>query len=138
MLTEELLKKVKLIEMSTRRVINDVMTGNYRSHFKGQGMQFSEHRVYVPGDDVRHIDWKTSARTKEPLTKKFEEERELNVFLVIDVSGSGAFGSGVKIKAEAIAEISALLAYAANLTGPIKSNTYLIFNPSQETSCSRV
>lgn len=117
MLPEELLKKVRLIEIGTRRVIDDVLSGNYRSHFKGQGLQFSDHRQYVAGDDVRHIDWKASARTKEPLVKKYEEERELNVFLVIDLSNSGHFGSKTKLKSEAIAEIAAMLASAANLTG---------------------
>lgn len=117
MLPEELLKKVRLIEISTRRVIDDVLSGNYRSHFKGQGLQFSEHRLYVAGDDVRHIDWKASARTKEPLVKKYEEERELNVLLVIDLSDSGQFGSKTKLKSEVIAEIAAMLASAANTTG---------------------
>jgi uncharacterized protein (DUF58 family) len=98
-------------------VINDVMSGGYRSHFKGQGMQFSEHRVYVAGDDVRHIDWKVSARTKEPLVKKYEEERELNVFFVVDFSGSGQFGSKKTTKMEASAEIAALLATAAERSG---------------------
>jgi len=117
MLSEELRKKVKLIEVTTKRVIDDVMSGGYRSHFKGQGMQFSEHRVYVAGDDVRHIDWKVSARTREPLVKKFEEERELNVLFVVDFSGSGLFGSKKTTKTEASAEIAALLATAAERTG---------------------
>lgn len=117
MLSEELRKKVKQIEITTKRVIDDVMSGGYRSHFKGQGMQFSEHRVYVPGDDVRHIDWKVSARTKEPLVKKYEEERELNVFFVVDFSGSGLFGSKKTTKTEAGAEIAALLATAAERAG---------------------
>lgn len=116
-LSEELRRKVRLIEVTTKRVINDVMSGGYRSHFKGQGVQFSEHRVYVPGDDVRHIDWKVSARTKEPLVKKFEEERELNVLFVVDFSGSGLFGSRKATKGEASAEIAALLATAAEKTG---------------------
>lgn len=117
MLSEELRKKVKLIEITTKRVIDDVMSGGYRSHFKGQGMQFSEHRVYVAGDDVRHIDWKVSARTREPLVKKFEEERELNVLFVVDFSGSGGFGSKNTTKSEASAEIAALLATAAERIG---------------------
>jgi uncharacterized protein (DUF58 family) len=117
MLSEELRKKVKQIEITTKRVINDVMSGGYRSHFKGQGMQFSEHRVYVAGDDVRHIDWKASARTKEPLVKKYEEERELNVFFVVDFSGSGLFGSKKTTKTEASAEIAALLATVAERSG---------------------
>lgn len=117
MLSNELLKKVKQIEITTKRVIDDVMSGGYRTHFKGQGMQFSEHRVYVAGDDVRHIDWKVSARTKEPLVKKYEEERELNVFFVVDFSGSGLFGSKKTTKTEASAEIAALLATAAERAG---------------------
>ncbi len=75
MLPEELLRKVRLIEITTRKMVSDVMSGRYRTQFKGQGMQFSEHRLYVPGDDVRHIDWKVTARTREPMVKKFEEER---------------------------------------------------------------
>lgn len=117
MISPELQKKIKLIEISTRRILDDVMTGNYRSHFKGQGMQFAEHRTYVPGDDVRHIDWKVSARTRDVLVKKFEEERELNVFLVVDLSASGNFGSNEKLKIEAVAEIASMLAHAAAHTG---------------------
>ncbi len=117
MLSEELRKKVRQIEVTTKRVIDDVMSGGYRSHFKGQGMQFAEHRVYVAGDDVRHIDWKVSARSKETLVKKFEEERELNVLFVVDFSGSGLFGSKSHTKTEASAEIAALLATAAEQTG---------------------
>lgn len=93
------------------------MTGNYKSQFKGHGVQFSEHRVYTPGDDVRHIDWKVSARTRDLLIKKFEEERELTVLILVDVSKSGEFGSTTKTKSEAIAELSGILAYAATQTG---------------------
>src|SRR3954464_4478792 len=113
MLPEELVKKVRLIELTTRKVVNDVMSGQYRSHFKGHGVQFSEHRLYVPGDDVRHIDWKVSARTRDPLIKKFEEERELTVFLVVDVSGSESFGSGEKLKSEIAAENRGALSTSA-------------------------
>ncbi|NBU21707.1 DUF58 domain-containing protein, partial [bacterium] len=105
MLSKELLQKVRQIELSTRKAVDDVLSGQYRSHFKGQGVQFSEHRVYVPGDDVRHIDWKVSARTRDPLVKKFEEERELNVFLVIDVSQSEGFGSKDLLKSEVVAQV---------------------------------
>src|SRR3989338_4699481 len=98
MLPDELLKKVRRIEITTRKVVNDTMSGQYRSHFKGHGVQFSEHRQYVPGDDIRHIDWKVTARTRETLIKKFDEERELTVLLVADVSGSGQFGTGAKLK----------------------------------------
>jgi uncharacterized protein (DUF58 family) len=117
MLSEELLRKVRLIEITTRKVVDDVLTGQYRSHFKGHGVQFSEHRLYVPGDDVRHINWNVSARTRDPLIKKFDEEREVTVFLVVDVSGSKTFGSTSKLKSEIAAEIGGMLAYAASHTG---------------------
>jgi uncharacterized protein (DUF58 family) len=117
MLPDELIKKVRLIEITTRKMVDDVMSGSYRSSFKGQGVQFSEHRVYQPGDDVRHIDWKVSARSREPLLKKYEEERELTVFLVVDVSASESFGSARKLKSEMAAEIAGMLAYAAVHTG---------------------
>src|SRR3954451_16819071 len=112
MLPEELLRKVRLIELSTRKVVSDVVSGNYKSHFKGHGVQFSEHRVYVPGDDVRHIDWKVSARTRDPLIKKYDEEREVSVFLVVDLSASEGFGSSQKLKSELLAEVGGMLAYA--------------------------
>lgn len=117
MLPHELLSKVKRIEITTRKVVDDVLSGQFRSHFKGQGVQFSEHRPYVPGDDVRHINWNVSARTKDPLVKKFEEEREVSVFLVVDVSASEGFGSAGKLKSEMAAEIGGMLAYAASRTG---------------------
>ncbi len=117
MLPEELLRRVRQIEITTRKMVDDVMSGQYRTHFKGHGMQFSEHRIYVPGDDVRHIDWKVSARSREPVTKKYEEERELVVLLIVDISASGGFGSGKKLKAEVAAEIGGMLAYAASQTG---------------------
>ncbi len=117
MLSEEVLKKVRLIELSTRKVVDSLMSGQYRSNFKGHGVQFSEHRVYVAGDDVRHIDWKVSARSKEPLIKKYEEERELTVFLVVDVSGSQGFGSSKALKSQVAAQIGGMLAYAAIHTG---------------------
>ena len=117
MLPDELLKKVRRIEITTRKMVSDVMSGQYKSQFKGQGVQFSEHRVYVAGDDVRHIDWKVSARTRDPLIKKYEEERELTVLLVVDVSSSGSFGSTLRLKSEMAAEIAGMLAYAAIHTG---------------------
>ncbi len=117
MLSDELLKKVRLIEITTRKMVNESVSGNYKSSFKGQGVQFSEHRLYVPGDDVRHIDWKVSARTRDPLIKKYDEERELSVFLVVDVSGSKEFGSTRALKVEAAAEIGGMIAYAAIHTG---------------------
>lgn len=117
MLRDELLRKVRLIEITTRKVMDDVLTGRYKSHFKGQGVQFSEHRQYVPGDDVRHIDWKVSARNRDPLIKKFEEERELSVLLIVDVSLSGSFGSTNATKSEVAAEVAGMLAHAAVHTG---------------------
>ncbi|MBC7690374.1 MAG: DUF58 domain-containing protein [Methylotenera sp.] len=117
MLSEELRKKIRLIEISTRKLVDDAMSGQYKSHFKGQGVQFSEHRLYVPGDDVRHIDWKVSARSRDPLVKKYEEERELTVFLVVDVSASESFGSAEKTKSEVTAETAAMLASAAIHSG---------------------
>ena len=117
MLPEELLRKVRLIEISTRRKVDDLMSGAFKSSFKGSGVQFSEHRLYVPGDDVRHIDWKVSARSRDPLIKKFEEERELTVLLVVDISRSEGFGSGTKLKSEVLAEVAAMIAYAASRTG---------------------
>ena len=112
-----LLKKVKRIEIATRRMMNDFMSGGYKSHFKGQGVQFSEHRQYTPGDDIRHLDWKVSARSKEPLIKQYEEERELNVFIIADLSASVEFGSKNQTKKDLIAELSAMIAYAASNAG---------------------
>jgi len=117
MLPENLLHHVRRIEITTRKVVDDVLSGQYRSHFKGQGVQFSEHRPYVPGDDVRHINWNASARTRDPLIKKYDEERELTVFLIVDVSASAAFGSSQKLKSEMAAEMGGVLACAASHTG---------------------
>ncbi len=117
MLPDELIRKVRMIEITSRKRVDDVMSGNYKSQFKGQGMQFAEHRLYVPGDDVRHIDWKVSARSRDPLIKKYEEERELAVFLIVDVSGSNSFGSDRKLKSEAAAEIAGMLTWAALNSG---------------------
>jgi uncharacterized protein (DUF58 family) len=117
MLREEVRKKIKWIEISTRRLVEDVVSGQYRSHFKGSGLQFSEHRQYVPGDDVRHIDWKVSARSRDPLVKKYEEERELTVFVVADISASTEFGTQDRSTRERLAEMSAVLAHAANAAG---------------------
>ncbi len=117
MLSKELLLKVKLIEITTRKIVDDVLSGQYRTHFKGQGVQFSEHRLYVPGDDVRHINWNVSARTREPLVKKFDEEREVSVFIVVDISASHGFGSHAKLKSEIAAQVGGMLAYAASHAG---------------------
>jgi uncharacterized protein (DUF58 family) len=116
-MNEQILKKVRKIEIATRRMMNDFMTGGYKSHFKGQGVQFSEHRTYAPGDDIRHIDWKVSARSKEPLVKKYEEERELSVLIIADLSASQDFGSSKASKKEMVAELGAMIAYAASTSG---------------------
>jgi uncharacterized protein (DUF58 family) len=116
-ISDELLKKVKRIEINTRKKVTDLLTGNFKSQFKGQGMQFSEHRVYVAGDDVRHIDWKVTARSHNPVIKKYEEERELSVMLVIDCSGSEFFASQNATKSEVMAELAGMIAYAATLSG---------------------
>ena len=109
----ELLKKVKRIEISTRSVVNDVFSGEYHSVFKGRGMEFSEVREYQPGDDIRTIDWNVSARMGHPYVKIFEEERELTVMLLVDVSSSGNFGTTEQLKREVAAELSAVLAFSA-------------------------
>lgn len=113
----DLLKKVKRIEISTKKLMDEFMSGGYKSHFKGQGVQFSEHRTYASGDDIRHIDWKVSARSKEPLLKQYEEERELNVFIIADFSSSLEFGSKSQSKKELVTQLGSMIAYAANLSG---------------------
>jgi uncharacterized protein (DUF58 family) len=113
MLTEELAQAVKRVQVVTGRDVADVMAGAYLSVFKGRGMEFDEVRPYVPGDDVRSIDWNVTARTGEPFVKRFVEERELTVMLLVDVSGSQDFGSGRRSKLEAAVELSALLALSA-------------------------
>jgi uncharacterized protein (DUF58 family) len=113
MLDKEILKTVKRIEISTRSTINNVMAGAYHSSFKGNGMEFSEVREYVPGDDVRTIDWNVTARTGVPHIKKYIEERELTVMLVVDASSSADFGSGTQMKGQVMATLSALLSFAA-------------------------
>lgn len=111
--TRELLKKVRLIEIKTRGVVNQIFSGEYHSVFKGRGMEFSEVREYQFGDDIRTIDWNVSARFNHPFVKVFEEERELTVMLVVDVSRSGDFGTGKQMKNEIAAEICAVLAFSA-------------------------
>tara|TARA_B100000749_G_scaffold280887_2_gene280001 strand:+ start:57828 stop:58703 length:876 start_codon:yes stop_codon:yes gene_type:complete len=109
----EVLKKVKLLEISTRKLVNNLFTGEYHSAFKGQGMTFSEFREYVPGDDVRAISWPVTARTGKPYIKKFDEEREMTVMLAVDVSASGDYGSGPYFKGEIINHLAALLSFTA-------------------------
>ena len=113
MLSKDLLKKVRQIQIRTSHQVTEVMAGEYKSAFKGRGMEFDEVREYQPGDDVRNIDWNVTARTGKPYVKRFVEERELTVMLVVDASSSGAFGSTTKSKNEVAAEIAALLAYSA-------------------------
>lgn len=117
MLSPEILKQVRRIEISTRKWVDEALTGRFKSQFKGQGVAFSEHRQYVAGDDVRHIDWKVSARSREPLIKKYEEERELVVMLVVDLSASSQFGSKAASKQTVLAELAGLLATAAGRSG---------------------
>ncbi len=111
--TKELLKKVRKIEIKTRRLSDHVFGGEYHSTFKGRGMTFSEVRQYQFGDDVRAIDWNVTARYNEPFVKVFEEERELTMMLMVDVSGSELFGTTNQFKKEVITEISAILAFSA-------------------------
>ncbi len=113
MLSKEVLKTVSRIELSVRGTLDAVMTGAYHSSFKGNGMEFSEVREYVPGDDVRSIDWNVTARTGTPYVKKFVEERELTMLLMVDASSSSEFGSGLEMKGEVMATLTALLAFAA-------------------------
>ncbi len=113
MLTPEIIKKVKQIQIRTGRQVSDVLAGAYLSVFKGVGMEFDEVRPYVPGDDIRSIDWKVTARMGMPYIKRFVEERELTVLLVVDISPSLDFGSGERSKREAATELSALLAFSA-------------------------
>lgn len=109
----EVLKRVRRIEITTRRLVNDVFSGEYHSVFKGQGMEFDEVREYQAGDDIRSIDWNVTARMGAPYIKRFMEERELVVFFLLDVSASGRFGTVEKTKIDIAAEICALLAFSA-------------------------
>ena len=113
MVPKEILKKVRFIEISTRGLVNEVFSGEYHSVFKGRGMTFSEVREYQYGDDIRNIDWNVTARTGSPFVKIFEEERELTVMLMVDVSASGDFGTREQLKGELAVELSAVLAFSA-------------------------
>jgi uncharacterized protein (DUF58 family) len=113
MIPKEILKKVKRIEIATRGVVNEIFSGEYHSVFKGRGMEFSEVREYQIGDDIRTIDWNVSARMNHPYVKVFEEERELTVMLLVDVSSSGNFGTASQMKGEIAAELCAVLAFSA-------------------------
>ena len=111
--TSELLKKVRKIEIKTRGLSNQIFSGEYHSAFKGRGMAFSEVREYVAGDDIRAIDWNVTARLNHPFVKVFEEERELTVMLLVDVSGSGDFGTKTQFKRDMITELCAVLSFSA-------------------------
>lgn len=111
--TKELLKKVRKIEIKTRRLSNHIFGGEYHSTFKGRGMTFSEVRQYQFGDDVRTIDWNVTARYQEPFVKVFEEERELTMMLMVDISGSGFFGTKERFKKDMLIEIAATLAFSS-------------------------
>ena len=111
--TKELLKKVRKIEIKTRRLSDHIFSGEYHTSFKGRGMTFSEVRQYQFGDDVRAIDWNVTARYNEPYVKVFEEERELTMILMVDVSGSESFGSKNQMKNEVVTEIAATMAFSA-------------------------
>ncbi len=117
MLPPELAKQIRLLEIRTNRVVDEITGGAYRSVFKGRGIEFDEVREYTAEDDVRDIDWNVSARMGSPYVKKFIEERELTVLLLVDVSASGAFGSAEKSKRRTAAELAALLAFSAGHNG---------------------
>src|SRR5512139_883184 len=113
MIPREILKKIRQIEIRTNRLVSETLAGQYHSVFKGQGMNFEEVREYQPGDEVRSIDWNVTARMNHPFVKKFVEERELTVMLIVDLSGSGLFGSVAQSKRELAAEIASVLAFSA-------------------------
>jgi uncharacterized protein (DUF58 family) len=113
MLPREIVRKIRRIQITTNRLVNESLAGEYHSVFKGRGMEFDEVREYQHGDDVRAIDWNVTSRAGRPFVKRYVEERELTVMLLIDMSASGAFGSSDKTKSEIAAEISALLAFSA-------------------------
>lgn len=113
MIPREILKKIRRIEIRTKRLVDDVFSGEYHSVFKGRGMEFAEVREYLPGDDIRSIDWNVTARMGHPYVKKFDEERELTVIFVVDASASGRFGSVSRFKSELAAELCAVLAFSA-------------------------
>ncbi len=112
MTSEELIKRVRKIEIKTRKLSRNIFAGEYHSQFKGRGMAFSEVREYQPGDDVRSIDWNVTARLNKPYIKVFEEERELTVMLLVDVSGSRNFGTMTQMKRDMMAEVAATLAFS--------------------------
>lgn len=112
-LSPEVLRQVKLIELRTRRLVNSVFSGEYRSIFKGQGMEFAEVREYQPGDEVRSIDWNVTARMRRPFVKRYIEEREMTLMLVVDISGSERYGTVKRFKSELATELAAVLTMSA-------------------------
>src|SRR4249920_823742 len=130
MTTTELLETVRRVEVRTNRLVNDMMVGAYLSHFKGRGMDFEELREYIPGDDVRDIDWNVTNRMGRPFVKRFREERELAAVLAVDVSASSAFGSGSRTKREFACEVAATLAVSASRNGD--KVALLLFTESAE------
>lgn len=117
MIPSELMAHIRRIQIRTNRMVNDILAGQYESVFKGQGMEFKEVREYVPGDDIRSIDWNVTARTGHPYVKIMVEERELTVMLMVDASGSGRFGSVARFKNELAAELCAVIAFSAIKNG---------------------
>ena len=113
MIPAEILKKVRLIEIKTRHIVNNIFGGEYHSAFKGMGIEFAEVREYYPGDDIRAIDWNVTARTGKPFIKKYDEERELTVMLIVDVSASGFFGTGESLKSDTMIELASILSFSA-------------------------
>ncbi|MDA0207138.1 MAG: DUF58 domain-containing protein [Acidobacteria bacterium] len=113
MISKDLAKKIRLIQIHSRRAVNDVLAGEYHSVFKGRGMEFDEVREYAPGDEIRSIDWNVTARMGKPFIKRYVEERELTVLLIVDLSASGDFGSKAQRKNEVAAELCALLSFSA-------------------------
>jgi len=113
MIPKELAQKIRYIQIYTSKAVNDVLAGEYESVFKGRGMEFEEVREYQPGDEIRSIDWNVTARMGHPYVKRFEEERELTIWFLVDLSASGAFGTVKQLKNEVAAEFCALLAFAA-------------------------
>lgn len=114
MTTAEILQRVRRIEIKTKGLSNHIFAGEYHSAYKGRGMSFSEVREYIPGDDVKFIDWNVTARFSHPFVKVFEEERELTVMLLVDISNSALFGTGNRVKRDLITEISAVLSFSAS------------------------
>jgi len=113
MIPTEILKKIRQIQIRTTHMVSDLFAGQYHSVFKGQGMEFQEVREYLPGDDIRTIDWNVTARMGHPYIKKYVEERELTVMLLVDISGSNDFGSTSQVKRDLVAEVAAVLAFSA-------------------------